>query len=67
MAKCKLPGCNRKARVKFCCNKHKDKYHNRVNPRGKFAHLVNGMQSDGIHPTSYNHPFASGDEGHGQD
>lgn len=24
---------------RFCCTKHKDRYHNIHNPRGKFAHL----------------------------
>lgn len=28
-----------KGRRRFCCNKHKDRYHNYHNPRGKFAHL----------------------------
>ena len=37
--KCALEGCNKKARRKFCCNKHKDRYHNRHNPRGIFEHL----------------------------
>ena len=41
MAICMLPGCNKKARRKFCSNKHKDRYHNITNPRGKFAHLKN--------------------------
>lgn len=27
--KCKLPGCTKKARKKFCCNNHKDKFYNR--------------------------------------
>ena len=30
---------NKTNRPKFCCNKHKDKYHNEHNPRGRFAHL----------------------------
>ena len=34
--------CDKKTdRPKFCCNKHKDKYHNEHNPRGIFAHLKN--------------------------
>jgi hypothetical protein len=37
--KCALEGCNKKARRKFCCNKHKDRYHNIHNPRGHFAYL----------------------------
>lgn len=39
---CDLPGCNQPARRRFCCNKHKDRYHNLNNPRGKFAHLSPG-------------------------
>jgi hypothetical protein len=39
MAQCMGPGCKKKARVKFCSNKCKDRYHNWNNPRGKFAHL----------------------------
>ena len=67
MSKCKLGGCNKKARRSFCCNKHKDRYHNLNNPRGRYAHLAEGMQKDGVHPIDYGHPFASGDEGHGQE
>jgi len=37
--KCLLEGCNKKARRKFCSNKHKDRYHNTTNPRGYFAYL----------------------------
>ena len=37
MVKCQLEGCNKKARRKFCCNKHKDRYHNIHNPRGYYA------------------------------
>lgn len=39
MTKCALEGCNKKARRRFCCNKHKDRYHNMHNPRGYYAHL----------------------------
>ena len=39
MKKCELEGCNKKARRRFCSNKHKDKYHNRHNPRGFYKHL----------------------------
>ena len=42
--KCLAPGCNNKARVKFCSNKCKDRYHNINNPRGKFAHLKRDRQ-----------------------
>jgi len=32
--------CGKKTdRPKFCCNKHKDKFHNGHNPRGFFSHL----------------------------
>lgn len=36
---CALEGCNKPARRRFCCNAHKDRYHNLHNPRGKYAHL----------------------------
>ena len=36
--KCKYCG-KETNRPKFCCNKHKDKFHNEHNPRGIFAHL----------------------------
>lgn len=36
---------------RFCCDAHKDKYHNETNPRGKFAHLA----EDGYEE----HPFSS--------
>lgn len=29
----------RKARIRFCSNKCKDRYHNLSNPRGYFKHL----------------------------
>lgn len=28
-----------KNKKRFCCNKHKDQYHNHHNPRGIYAHL----------------------------
>lgn len=40
--KCQLPGCGvilKPPKRKFCCNKHKDRYHNINNPRGIYAHL----------------------------
>jgi len=43
MARCALESCNVKLKPpkrRFCCNKHKDRYHNIHNPRGKFAHLA---------------------------
>ena len=65
MAKCALEGCNKKARRRFCCNKHKDRYHNIHNPRGKFAHL----HPDNIDNIEYYnnslHPYSS--ESLGQD
>jgi hypothetical protein len=38
MSRCLYCG-NKTNRPKFCCNRHKDKYHNEHNPRGRFAHL----------------------------
>ena len=37
---------------KFCSNKHKDKFHNETNPRGKFAHLPPDNQDYDEHPFS---------------
>jgi len=59
--KCKLPGCDKEARQKFCCNKHKDQWHNWNNPRGKFAHLKD-LKDDLEYA---DHPFSS--EALGQD
>lgn len=69
MAKCALEGCNKKARRRFCSNKHKDRYHNIHNPRGKFAHLNgsgmnNDNEFDNMDPYEDDHPFSS--EGLGQ-
>lgn len=58
--KCKLNGCNKEARKKFCCNNHKDRWHNWNNPRGKFAHLAE-HEFDG---DLEDHPLSS--EGLGQ-
>lgn len=55
MAKCALAGCNKKARKKFCCNKHKDRYHNTTNPRGKFAHLAGGDNDKYYYETTHPH------------
>ena len=55
MVKCLLPGCNKKARRKFCSNKHKDKYHNINNPRG---YGLGGIQVD---------PYDLGDEDMGSE
>ena len=43
--KCALEGCNKTARIRFCCNAHKDRYHNLHNPRGIYAHLRDGRIS----------------------
>jgi len=63
--KCLLNGCNEPARIKFCSNKHKDRYHNLNNPRGKFAHLnpssLEYMDDNSLYDE---HPFSS--EGLGQ-
>ena len=60
MAKtCLLEGCNKPARRKFCCNKHKDKWHNLHNPRGKFAHLNPANMSDDDYYYATTHPFSS--------
>ncbi len=61
--KCELDGCNKPARIRFCSNKHKDRYHNIHNPRGKFAHL-NPMSEEYEDPELH-HPFSP--EGLGQD
>jgi len=46
MKKCLECGKEHK-RKKFCSNKCKDKFHNRTNPRGYFAHLnINGPDYD---------------------
>ena len=50
--KCLAPGCNKKARIKFCSNKCKDRYHNINNPRGKFAHLKDFDVEEDDHPFS---------------
>ena len=39
---------NKKARIRFCSNKCKDKYHNTRNPRGFFRHLA-GSNSENEH------------------
>ena len=31
--------CNAPCKKKFCCLRHKDRWHNRHNPRGIYAHL----------------------------
>lgn len=39
---------SKKARIRFCSNKCKDKYHNTRNPRGFFRHLA-GSNSENEH------------------
>ena len=63
--KCLLCGKElKKGRKKFCCNKHKDRYHNLNNPRGKFSHLADADDErdedniGGFHDSGY--------VGHGQ-
>lgn len=57
--KCALSGCNKNARRKFCSNKHKDKYHNLVNPRGIYSHLKTRDVEDDFHPFD---PYALGQD-----
>lgn len=56
MAECLLEGCKKKARRKFCSNKHKDRYHNIHNPRGYYAHLNPNSEEyewdNDVHPFS---------------
>lgn len=63
MKTCDLPGCNKQARRRFCCNKHKDRYHNLNNPRGRYAHLAREEPEDafGLMEEADNdeHPFSS--------
>lgn len=58
MNTCDLPGCNNEARIRFCCNKHKDRYHNLNNPRGRYAHLGYG-DGDEDDVDDLEHPFSS--------
>ena len=60
---CECPGCTKPARIRFCSNKCKDRYHNLHNPRGKFAHLKDLDPEDDF-DNYYEHPFSS--EGLGQ-
>lgn len=70
MARCLL--CNQKIKPpkkKFCCNKHKDRWHNINNPRGIFSYLNDSpnykeeLDMDDIHDLE--HPFSG--EALGQD
>lgn len=38
MNTCNAPGCNNKAKIRFCCNKCKDTFHNAANPRSRSAY-----------------------------
>ena len=68
--KCALEECNNEARIRFCSNKCKDKFHNRHNPRGKFAHLhpknrTRYSDADDLLDIEYLHPLSG--EGLGQE
>lgn len=59
----KLP----KGRRRFCCDKHKDRYHNETNPRGIYAHLATiesvGEEYDPIEDSMHpGDPYALGQE-----
>jgi hypothetical protein len=43
----KMPGAH--PNRQFCCQKHKDRYHNENNPRGYFAHLSKEKRSTEIY------------------
>lgn len=50
MRHCKNPGCSKSmegknADAKFCGSRCKDHYHNKFNPRGKYAHLKDKQTS----------------------
>lgn len=49
-------------RRKFCCNKCKDRYHNKHNPRGYYSHLADSNIEDWADDE---HPFST--EALGQD
>lgn len=65
MPECALEGCKKKARRKFCSNKHKDRYHNIHNPRGYYAHLNPDNMTDEEYYYHTTHPYSS--EALGQD
>lgn len=62
---CENPGCTNEARIRFCSNKCKDKYHNINNPRGKFAHLNPNNMDDNEYYIATTHPLSG--EALGQD
>lgn len=37
-------------RPKFCCNRHKNRWHNKHNPRGIYAHITERGIEDDMHP-----------------
>ena len=48
--RCALSTCGKSiahkhVNAKFCCTSHKDKHHNRVNPRGFYQPTVGGMKA----------------------
>jgi len=58
--RCDWCGCKIKPpKKRFCCNKHKDKFHNHNNPRGMFAHLAysDELDMDDIHDEE--HPYST--------
>ena len=56
---------NKHSNARFLNHKHKDKFHNLNNPRGKFAHLNVKYMSNDEYYYSTTHPFSS--EALGQD
>ena len=57
MLRCWYCGCKIKPpKKKFCCNKHKDKFHNEHNPRGYYEHL--NPDSFNYREEDYEHPFS---------
>lgn len=66
--RCLLSSCNKvitgHPNKKFCSTKHKDKFHNIHNPRGKFAHLnLDNMSVESIEDTMHpQDPYCFGQE-----
>jgi len=62
------PDCNNEARIKFCSNKCKDRYHNLTNPRGMYSYLKytnpDHIRDEDFDPDDWEHPFS--DEALGQ-
>ena len=69
MKKCLYCGKKIKSpKRKFCCNRHKDKYHNQINPRGYYSehsgsdyslYSMEGKVEDSMHPQD---PYCLGQE-----